>query len=80
MEGSYHERLVWHLQHKREYQSWSRSRNAVGGPPLHYSGCHSSFRVFSGPSVMRGAAAHRALVAEKLFPDDIDARARKVRG
>lgn len=31
-----------------------------------------------GPTVMRGNAVIRAIVAQKLFPDDIDARVRKV--
>ncbi|KAJ7498628.1 glycoside hydrolase family 3 protein [Mycena latifolia] len=31
-----------------------------------------------GPTVMRGRAVERCLVAEKLFPSDIDARVRKV--
>lgn len=33
---------------------------------------------FRGPSVMRGKAVERCLSAEKLFPSDIDNRARKV--
>lgn len=32
-----------------------------------------------GPTVVRGAAVNRAIIAEKLFPEDIDARARNVR-
>ncbi|KAJ7241955.1 glycoside hydrolase family 3 protein [Mycena haematopus] len=31
-----------------------------------------------GPTVMRGRAVERALMAEKLFPSDIDARVRKI--
>lgn len=31
-----------------------------------------------GPTVMRGKAIDRALIAQKLFPEDIDARVRKV--
>ena len=34
----------------------------------------------SGPTVMRGPAAERALTGEDLFPKDIDARVRKVLG
>ncbi|KAK7470377.1 hypothetical protein VKT23_001804 [Stygiomarasmius scandens] len=31
-----------------------------------------------GPTVMRGRAVERALIAQKLFPSDIDARVRKI--
>ncbi|RDB19825.1 putative beta-glucosidase I [Hypsizygus marmoreus] len=31
-----------------------------------------------GPTVMRGKAVERSLIAEKLFPSDIDARVRKI--
>lgn len=31
-----------------------------------------------GPSVMRGAALERSIIAEKVFPSDIDIRVRKV--
>ena len=44
----------------------------------HYSRVEAHFS-YSGPSVVRGAAVNRALVSEKLFPEDIDARARNVR-
>ncbi|RXW24715.1 hypothetical protein EST38_g1191 [Candolleomyces aberdarensis] len=33
-----------------------------------------------GPSVMRGRAVERAVIAQKLFPADIDARVRKILG
>lgn len=33
-----------------------------------------------GPSVMRGAALERSIIAEKLFPSDINIRVRKVSG
>lgn len=34
--------------------------------------------MFRGPTVMRGKAIDRALIAQKLFAEDIDARVRKV--
>lgn len=36
--------------------------------------------IYRGPSVMRGAALERSIIAEKLFPSDIDIRVRKVSG
>ncbi|EIN10508.1 glycoside hydrolase family 3 protein [Punctularia strigosozonata HHB-11173 SS5] len=33
-----------------------------------------------GPTAMRGPAVHRALIGEKLWPSDIDARVRKILG